>query len=65
VGEVLAVERAPIVHETRDGKGILRIGEVVSAGMEPFRRPDGHAVAAAAGVAALALAVAPAWMSAL
>jgi len=30
VGEVVAVERAPIVHEIRDGAGTLRIGEVVS-----------------------------------
>jgi hypothetical protein len=32
---------APIVHETREGGGSLRIGEVVSAEMEPFRGPDG------------------------
>jgi hypothetical protein len=41
VGEVRAVERAPIVHQTRDGAGTLRIGDVVSAEMEPFRGPDG------------------------
>jgi hypothetical protein len=41
VGEVLAVKRAPIVHETREGGGSLRIGEVVSSEMEPFRGPDG------------------------
>jgi hypothetical protein len=41
VGEVRAVERAPIVHETREGRGSLRIGEVLSAEMEPFRGPDG------------------------
>jgi Predicted metal-binding integral membrane protein (DUF2182) len=29
------------VHETREGRGSLRIGEVVSAEMEPFRGPDG------------------------
>jgi hypothetical protein len=40
VGEVVAIERAPIVHETSDGKGTLRIGQVVSAEMEPFRSPD-------------------------
>jgi hypothetical protein len=44
VGEVIAVERSPIVHETRGGKGTLRIGEVVSAEMEPFRSPDGETV---------------------
>ena len=41
VGEVRAVERTPIVHEIREGRGSLRIGEVVSAEMEPFRGPDG------------------------
>ena len=44
VGEVLAVERAPITHETRDGKGTLRIGNVVAAEMEPFRSPDGSTI---------------------
>ena len=44
VGEVLAVERAPITHETRDGKGTLKIGDVVHAEMEPFRAPDGTTV---------------------
>ena len=44
VGEVLGVERASITHETRDGKGTLRIGDVVSAEMEPFRSPDGQTV---------------------
>ena len=44
VGEVVAVERAPIVHEIRDGAGTLRIGEVVSADMEPFRSPDGATI---------------------
>jgi hypothetical protein len=44
VGEVIAVERAPIVHETRDGKGSLRIGDAVFADMEPFRSPDGTTI---------------------
>jgi hypothetical protein len=41
VGEVVAIERAPIIHEASDGKGMLRICQVVSAEMEPFRSPDG------------------------
>jgi hypothetical protein len=41
VGEVIAVERAPIVHETRDGKGTLKVGDVVSSNMQPFTGPDG------------------------
>ena len=43
-GEVVTVERAPIVHETREGKGTLRIGEVVYGEMEPYRAPDGRTV---------------------
>jgi hypothetical protein len=41
VGEVIAVERRPIVHETRDGKGVLKVGDVVSSEMHPFTGPDG------------------------
>lgn len=41
VGEVLAVERAPIVHETVGGTGTLRIGDFVDAEMEPYLGPDG------------------------
>jgi hypothetical protein len=41
VEEWLAVERAPIVHETRSGEGTLEIGELVSAAMRPFRGNDG------------------------
>lgn len=41
IGEVVAVERAPITHETRDGNGVLRVGDVLSAEMEPFKGPDG------------------------
>lgn len=44
VDEVLGVERAPIVHETAGGNGTLRIGDVVSADMEPFRSPDGETI---------------------
>lgn len=40
-GEVLAVERATIVHETAQGKGVLRVGDMVTAEMEPYRGPDG------------------------
>ena len=41
VGEVLDVKRATIVHETVEGRGTLRIGDFVSAEMEPYRGPDG------------------------
>lgn len=41
-GEIMAVERAAIVHETVQGKGTLRIGDFVSSEMEPYRAPDGQ-----------------------
>jgi hypothetical protein len=41
VGELLAVERAPIDHEIIDGKGKLRVGDVISADMHPYTGPDG------------------------
>ena len=44
VGEVVTVERAEIRHETRGGKGTLRIGDVVYGEMEPYRSPDGKSV---------------------
>lgn len=41
IGEVIAVERAPIVHETIGGQGALRVGDFVSAEMVPYAGPDG------------------------
>jgi len=41
VGEVIAVERAPITHETSGGEGTLRIGDVVEGRMAPYTGPDG------------------------
>jgi hypothetical protein len=41
VRETLAVERARISHEIRDGAGVLKVDEVVSSTMRPFRGPDG------------------------
>jgi hypothetical protein len=43
IGEVVAVERAPISHEITDGKGKLRVGDVISAEMHPYTGPDGSA----------------------
>jgi hypothetical protein len=43
-GEIIAVERAPIVHETREGRGVLRIGDVVSSEMQPYTAPDGSTI---------------------
>ncbi len=41
VGEVVAVERAPISHHIVDGAGTLRVGDVVEARMVPYRGADG------------------------
>src|SRR5213080_3297378 len=41
VGEVLGVRRAPIAHEIRGGTGTLRIGDLVSSEMAPFKGADG------------------------
>jgi len=41
VGEIIGVERAPIQHEVRGGKGTLHVGTVLSAEMEPYRSADG------------------------
>ena len=41
VGEVVKVERAPIVFDVHEGKGTLRIGDTTEAEMEPYRGPGG------------------------
>jgi hypothetical protein len=41
IGEIVAVERAPINFELHEGKGTLRIGEMVEADMSPYTGPDG------------------------
>lgn len=41
VGEVVAVERVPFTFEVEQGKGRLRIGNVVTADLEPFKGADG------------------------
>ena len=41
VGEVVAVERAPITYEIQEGKGILKVGKYAEAEMEPYRGPTG------------------------
>ena len=39
VGEVVGVERVPFTFEVEKGKGRLRIGNAVSADLEPFKGP--------------------------
>src|SRR2546426_1883082 len=41
VGERLAIERAPISHEIKDGAGSLKVGDAVSADRHPYTGPDG------------------------
>jgi hypothetical protein len=41
VGEILDVRRAPIRHEIVGGAGELRVGDVLSSEMAPFRSADG------------------------
>jgi hypothetical protein len=41
IGEVVAVERAPITYELNEGKGNLKIGSVADTEMEPYRGPTG------------------------
>ena len=39
IGEVVSVERVPMLFEVDQGKGRLRIGSVVEADLAPFRGP--------------------------
>jgi hypothetical protein len=42
IGEVLDVRVADIEYHLQDGKGTIRIGDVLYGEMEPFRGPDGQ-----------------------
>ena len=41
IGEIVAVERAPITYEIQEGKGTLKIGSFAEAKMEPYLGPTG------------------------
>lgn len=41
IGETVAVERAEITHEVDDGRGTLKIADVVYSEMHPYQGPDG------------------------
>jgi hypothetical protein len=41
VGEVVSIERAPIRFDVHEGSGVMTIGEVSHAELEPYRGPDG------------------------
>ena len=42
VGEMVAVERAPITFQIEKGQGLLRIGQDAEAVVEPYRGPTGQ-----------------------
>lgn len=42
IGEVVAVERLPVSFAVNEGKGTLRIGNVVEAELTPYRGPTGQ-----------------------
>lgn len=44
VGKVVKVERAPVDFQVRNGRGTLRIGDMMSAEMEPFEGATGESV---------------------
>lgn len=39
VGEVVAVQRAPITFNVKEGQGVLKIGSVAEAVMDPYKGP--------------------------
>jgi hypothetical protein len=41
VGERVAIERAPMSHSIVDGAGSIKVGDVISADMHPYKGPDG------------------------
>jgi hypothetical protein len=45
VGEVLAVERAPITFQVEGAKGTLKIGNAIEARLEPFKGATGESTA--------------------
>src|SRR4051794_28903471 len=45
IGEVIAVERAPITFTVQGGKGILTIGDFVDAELAPFQGATGETTA--------------------
>jgi hypothetical protein len=43
IGEVVSVERAPIVFDVRGGKGTIKVGDVAYAELEPYTGASGAA----------------------
>lgn len=62
VGEVVAVEKAPIIYEIQEGKGSLKVGAYVDTVMEPYRGPTG-AVTTLSESVFTTIPGAPAWVA--
>lgn len=62
VGEVLAIERAPITFDVKEGRGTLRIGGLAEAEMEPYRSPTGQVTTLNESIFTT-IPGAPAWVS--
>ncbi len=62
VGEVVAVERAPISFEVKEGKGTLRVGDLAEAAIEPYRGPTGEVTTLNESIFTT-IPGAPAWVS--
>jgi hypothetical protein len=62
VGEVVAVERAPITYEISEGKGKLIVGDITEAEMEPYRGPTGEVTTLNESIFTT-IPGAPAWVS--
>ena len=45
VGEIVGLERAKVTVEVSDGKGFLKMGDLVEAEMEPYRGATGNTTA--------------------
>lgn len=62
IGEVVAVERAPITYELQEGKGTLKVGSYVEAEMEPYRGPTGQVTTLSESIFST-IPGSPAWVS--
>lgn len=62
IGEVAAVERAPITFDVQEGKGTLIIGGVAECVMEPYRGPTGQVTTLNESIFTT-IPGAPAWVS--
>ena len=62
IGEVAAVERAPITFDVQEGKGTLIVGGVAECVMEPYRGPTGKVTTLNESIFTT-IPGAPAWVS--